>query len=65
MEAKLREPKFETECPPVCPKPDCGGTVFLPHEDGWQCFNCMKIIYKAQSQEGLAPVIRYAHYQKN
>jgi len=31
--------------PEVCPKANCGGTLFIPHEDGWQCWNCMKIIY--------------------
>ena len=31
--------------PKVCPKPECGGTSFIQHEDGWQCLNCMKIIY--------------------
>jgi len=36
------------ERPTVCPKPDCGGLVFIAHEDGWQCFNCMKIIYAEQ-----------------
>jgi len=65
MEAKLPEPKYETECPSVCPKRDCRGTVFLPHEDGWQCFNCMKIIYKAQSKESEVPVKRYSHYRGN
>ncbi len=32
--------------PAVCPRPKCEGTYFIPHEDGWQCWNCMKIIYK-------------------
>jgi len=31
--------------PSICPKPCCGSTSFVPHEDGWQCLNCMKIIY--------------------
>lgn len=31
--------------PVVCPKPGCGCTKFLRHEDGWQCWNCFKIIY--------------------
>jgi hypothetical protein len=65
MEAQISEPKYETECPSVCPKPDCGGTVFLPHEDGWQCFYFMKIIYKAQTPKSQATVKRYAHYPKN
>lgn len=34
--------------PKVCPKPNCHGTSFIPHEDGWQCLNCMKIIYRYQ-----------------
>ncbi|HEY56602.1 MAG TPA: hypothetical protein G4N90_04105 [Dehalococcoidia bacterium] len=37
-----------TTPPPVCTKPGCGGRLFIPHEDGWQCFNCMKIIYRSQ-----------------
>lgn len=32
--------------PAVCPRSKCGGTYFIPHEDGWQCWNCMKIIYE-------------------
>ena len=32
--------------PAVCPRLKCGGTYFILHEDGWQCWNCMKIIYK-------------------
>jgi hypothetical protein len=47
MQEKLLEPNLYKDAPNVCPKPGCGGTVFIPHEDGWQCFNCMKIIYKA------------------
>ncbi|MBN1862699.1 MAG: hypothetical protein JW790_03550 [Dehalococcoidales bacterium] len=42
------EPEPATAPPSVCTKPGCGGTVFIPHEDGWQCFNCMKIIYRRQ-----------------
>ena len=34
--------------PSVCPKPQCGGTYFIPHEDGLQCWDCMKIIYRDQ-----------------
>jgi len=34
------------EPPRLCPKPNCRGTFFIAHEDGWQCWNCMKIIYK-------------------
>jgi hypothetical protein len=42
------EPEPAATPPSVCTKPGCGGTVFIPHEDGWQCFNCMKIIYRRQ-----------------
>jgi len=34
--------------PSICPKPNCGGSYFVPHEEGWQCWNCMKIIYRDQ-----------------
>jgi len=49
MRRKLLEPevKLYTQAPTVCTKPGCGGTMFIPHEDGWQCFNCMKVIYKS------------------
>ena len=50
MTGKLLEPKLYEETPAVCTKPGCGGMVFIPHEDGWQCFNCMKIIYKASEE---------------
>lgn len=32
--------------PSVCTKPNCKGSRFIFHEDGWQCLNCMKIIYR-------------------
>ena len=32
--------------PTVCPKCNYTTKYILAHEDGWQCFNCMKIIYK-------------------
>ena len=49
MKARLMEEvKGVARCPEVCTKPGCGGRVFLPHEDGWQCFNCMKIVYDEQ-----------------
>ena len=35
-----------TNPPLVCPKPGCGASFFIPHEDGWQCWNCMAIIYR-------------------
>ena len=48
-----KEPAVLTEVrinrpPEVCTKPHCEGIVFLRHEDGWQCLNCMKIIYSSQ-----------------
>jgi ribosomal protein S27AE len=45
----LSEPRYVSDPPRVCPKPSCGGTFFISHEDGWQCWNCMKIIYRDQS----------------
>jgi len=30
----------------VCPKCNYSGKFIVEHEDGWQCWNCMKIIYK-------------------
>jgi ribosomal protein S27AE len=47
MRKKLLKPELVKEAPSVCTKPGCGGTVFIPHQDGWQCLNCMKIIYAA------------------
>jgi ribosomal protein S27AE len=49
MKTLLSELEYATDPPRVCPKPDCGGTFFIPHEDGWQCWNCMKIIYRNQA----------------
>ena len=46
--SKVSQWILSTKPPVVCPKPYCGGTFFIPHEDGWQCFNCMKIIYRKQ-----------------
>jgi hypothetical protein len=62
MTGKLLEPKLYNQAPSVCNKSGCGGTVFIPHEDGWQCFNCMKIIYKATevSKKNTA-IKRYTH----
>jgi len=34
--------------PEECTKPNCGGRVFIRHEDGWQCLNCMKVIFSSQ-----------------
>jgi hypothetical protein len=49
MEEKSLEPDLYNQTPSMCTKPGCSGTVFIPHEDGWQCFNCMKIIYQANN----------------
>jgi ribosomal protein S27AE len=54
MRARTREPEVLltrslSHPPQVCPKPYCGGTSFLRHEEGWQCLNCMKIIYREQA----------------
>jgi hypothetical protein len=46
MIKRYSEPNLHTKPPEVCPKPGCRGTLFIPHEDGWQCFNCMKIMYQ-------------------
>jgi ribosomal protein S27AE len=45
---RVLERRNLSEPPRVCPKPNCGGTHFVYHEDGWQCWNCMKIIYRDQ-----------------
>jgi hypothetical protein len=45
----LVEPKYATSPPTACSKPDCKGMFFIPHDDGWQCWNCMKIVYRDQS----------------
>lgn len=37
---------FSLVRPIVCPKCKYTGKYITVHEDGWQCFNCMKIIYK-------------------
>ncbi len=42
---KAPQMTYYSRPPSVCPKPCCGSTSFVPHEDGWQCLNCMKIIY--------------------
>jgi len=47
MNTKMLEPDLYKKPPSVCPRPGCGGTVYIPHEEGWQCLNCMKIIYRA------------------
>jgi len=47
-----REPEilsvYHRALPPErCTKPNCNGTAFIRHEDGWQCINCMKVIYSS------------------
>ena len=64
MKTKLMEPKLYTAPPQVCPKEDCGGTLFLKHEDGWQCFNCMKILYKIAEPKQKIDWKRYSRYQQ-
>ena len=62
MGEKLLEPKLYSQAPSVCTKPGCEGTVIIPHEDGWQCLGCMKIIYKAfERVESKIFVKRYAN----
>lgn len=50
LAAELQKPaiRYLTRPPEVCPKPNCGNTVFVRDTDGWQCLNCMKIIYRKQ-----------------
>jgi ribosomal protein S27AE len=60
MSGKLLEPKLYDEAPSVCTKAGCGGTVLIPHEDGWQCFNCMKIMYRASEKLTNNVIKRYA-----
>ena len=62
MVETLIEPKLYEKQPSVCPKENCGGTIFLPHEDGWQCFNCMKIVYKADKKR--AKPVSFKRYQR-
>ena len=65
MISKLLEPELYKEAPSLCTKPGCGGKEFIPHEDGWQCFNCMKIIYKANEEPPKASAIkRYIRDEK-
>lgn len=39
------KPPVINDPPSVCPK--CQGSLFVNHEDGWQCWNCMKIVYQS------------------
>ena len=61
MTQKLLERKLCSKEPDMCTKPGCRGTLFLPHEDGWQCFNCMNIIYKANEPKKIY-VKRYGRH---
>ena len=63
MQETFLEPKLYKHAPSVCPKPGCGGRGFIPHEDGWQCFNCMKIIYR--DNDTLAKKIFVKRYARN
>jgi hypothetical protein len=63
MEGKFLEPKLYNQAPSMCTKPGCGSTAFISHEDGWQCFNCMKIIYKAN--ESIKTKISVKRYGRN
>lgn len=62
---KMIEPELYEKPPEVCPKEECNGTFFIPHEDGWQCFNCMKIIYKASNPRADKPPVRKYKHEKN
>ena len=62
MGGRFREPKLYSQAPSVCTKPGCEGTVLIPHEDGWQCFSCMKIMYKANDRMANKVFVkRYVH----
>jgi len=65
MRDDLLEPKLYILPPSVCTKPGCGGTFFIPHEDGWQCFNCMKIIYKASQSVTNPSLVKRSHRKKS
>ncbi len=65
MGERLLESKLYEKPPLVCPKANCGSTVFIPHEDGWQCFNCMKIIYKANQSVMNPAILRRQRRKKN
>ena len=65
MVERFIEPELYGKPPSVCPKANCGSTFFIPHEDGWQCFNCMKIIYKANRSVANPPILRRYQREKN
>ena len=62
MKGKLLEPNLYNNVPSICIKPGCGGSIFIPHDDGWQCFNCMKIVYKINEKaKSTEQIKRYTH----
>ena len=64
MTKGFREPKLYREEPGICAKPGCGGQLFFKHEDGWQCLNCMKIMYKSNCRTSSKVFVkRYGHYK--
>lgn len=48
MDEKLLEPQAKScrNNTAVYTKPKNDGEIFIWHEDGWQYFNCTKIVYK-------------------
>ena len=48
IESQTLRIRYISKPPQVCPKPNCECTIFIRHVDGWQCLNCMKIIYRKQ-----------------
>jgi ribosomal protein S27AE len=65
MIERFLEPELYEKPPSVCPKADCGGTFFISHEDGWQCFNCMKIIYKDNTMVANPSLLRRYQHEKH
>lgn len=63
MESNLLKAKKYNKAPHLCTKSGCGGTVFITHEDGWQCFNCMKIIYKTTAMKKHGKI--YKRYKRD
>jgi ribosomal protein S27AE len=65
MIERMLEPELYEKPPLVCPKADCGGTFFIPHDDGWQCFNCMKIIYRTKTSVTNPSLLRRYQRENN
>ena len=61
LEPEVIGSKYADASPGVCPKPNCGGVVFFKHVDGWQCFNCNKIIYREEPVIGETENLREGH----